>query len=32
MAERSIKEDVCAHIAQSIDEFNSRHRIDFIEI
>ncbi|MBD3226321.1 MAG: phosphate acyltransferase PlsX [Caldithrix sp.] len=32
MAERSIKEDVCAHIAQSIDEFNNRHRIDFLEI
>ncbi len=32
VARRSIQEDVCSHIAQSIKDFNAKHRIDFIEI
>lgn len=32
VAKRSVQENVCDHIARSISEFNSRHRIDFIEI
>lgn len=32
IAVRSVEEDVCTHIAESINEFNSRHRIDFIDI
>jgi phosphate acyltransferase len=32
VAKRSVQEKVCDHIAQSISEFNAKHRIDFIEI
>ncbi|MGD9486527.1 MAG: phosphate acyltransferase PlsX [Calditrichaceae bacterium] len=32
VAVRSVKEDVCSHIGESIAEFNARHRLDFIEI
>jgi len=29
---KGIRDDTCEHIAQSIAEFNSKHRIDFIDI
>ncbi len=32
VARRSVEEDVCEHIAKSIQEFNRMHRIDFVEI
>ena len=32
VAVKSVKDNTCDHIAQSIAEFNSKHRIDFIEI
>lgn len=32
IAKRSVAEDVCSHISDSILEFNKQHRIDFLEI
>jgi len=32
VARRSVEEDVCTHIAKSIQEFNRMHRMDFVEI
>ena len=31
-AERTVEEKVCQHISDSINQFNSRHQIDFMEI